>query len=130
MNRVLLGCFEAPGFGGASTVAHDIARHLQNRGHHVPVVTMIEGDDVHYYQLTFGECFGNPYGLADAVTCVVNDPLNGAQPELQAAIERLAPDVMVGIGDVASSLLARLQRKCRLVFVTTGCQQAKLWIAG
>lgn len=127
--RVMLACFEAPGWGGASTVAHDMVRQLQRDGAAVSLVTAIEEADEPYYRFTFGERFGNPYELNDALTCLLSEPLHGAQTELTRAIDRLAPDAIVAIGSVIPPLLARAAPNRPRVLLTAGCQQAKLLIA-
>ncbi len=127
--KILFGCYEVPGYGGASTASYRLFEIMQKDGLDVSYLNLIEEQDVDYYRYVFGENFGNPKRLANVYNCVLNEPLFDPHHELSVRISGLSPDIFLGIGYIAALLLKRAAPEKRLIFFTTGCEQAKNNIA-
>ncbi len=118
-----------PGYGGASTASYRLFEIMQKDGLDVSYLNLIEEQDVEYYRYVFGEHFGNPKCLAKVYNCVLSEPLLVPHHELDACISGLSPDIFLGFGYIAALLLKRSAPDKRLIFLTTGCEQAKNYIA-
>jgi len=126
--RVLLGSYEIPGYGGASTSGYTLSERLRGHGLDVSYVNLIEARDAEYYAYAFGAGFGNPRGLPDVQTCALEGRLHGPHPELARLIDSLSPDVMVGVGHIAAKLLKQASPRQPVIFLTSGCRELKLLI--
>jgi glycosyltransferase involved in cell wall biosynthesis len=95
---------------------------------------LVDGLDVHYVNLIleeelprFHEMLGssceNPRALRNVHSCHLRGVLHEPHPELTALIDEIAPDRMVGVGDISSYLLKRANPERELVFLTAGCMQ-------
>ena len=126
--RILVGCHEAPGWGGAATVAHDLTKALQDAGVAAAVATLIDEDDLAYYRYIFGESFGNPLELAHATVCLRRSSEHATLSELRERVAQFSPDVILAVGGVAAAALGQAAPAHRLIFIAAGCQQAKLMI--
>src|SRR5579871_3128359 len=102
--RLLLCCYEVPGYGGASTAGYDLFRQMVSDGIDAQFVNLIAERDWEFFSNTFGPQLGNPACLPGVHNFVVS---SGGRPqlELQDFIEDGSPDVIVGIGAVATSIL-------------------------
>ena len=128
--KILLGCEEVPGYGGASTSAYCLFEKMQRDGYDVRYLNIIDGADDVYFRYLFGESFGNPKGLDDVHNCVLSGRLFAAHPELADRIEALAPDLLVAEGFIAALLMKQAAPSLRVVFLTSGSQQVKAYLAG
>lgn len=126
--RILIGSYEVPGYGGASTVAYRLFEDLQNQGFDVSFVNLIGQDDAPYLRVMYGDTLGNPRGLANVYTVFLERALfypSPAHEKISQLIESLAPDFLLGYGFIAALLLKSSAPDKRLIFVTSGCDQAK-----
>lgn len=123
--RVLLGCYEVPGYGGASTSAYDLCRMLRDAGIDAELVCLIEERDREFWEYTFGDRLGNPEGLPGVTTYGFSGSLLDPQPGLTRMIAALAPDVMLAVGYIGALLLRGAAPERRLAFATAGSQLAQ-----
>jgi len=126
--RILIGCQEVPGYGGASTASYKLFEMMQNDGLDVYYLNLITQEEADYLRYMFGEDVGNPRCLANVYTCVLRAPLVTAQPELTDLIRLLSPDRLVGIGWIAAAVMKRAAPERRLIFITTGFSQMRQYI--
>jgi glycosyltransferase involved in cell wall biosynthesis len=125
--RLMLCCFEVPGYGGASTAGYDLFRRMLADGFDSRFLNLIDARDRDFFAHAFGAEAGNPMGLPGVDNITVTT-LGGVHPELQRLIDDVAPDLMMGIGSVATAMLRRNAPQRRLVFYTSGCSQAEAMI--
>lgn len=126
--KFLVGCHEVPGYGGASTVAYSLFADLQAQGLDVSFVNLIDQELAPYLQTVYGSTLGNPHGLSNVHTLILKHPLfspTAAHPDLEQLVRAFDPDVVIGIGFIAALLLKSSAPDKRLIFMTTGCDQAK-----
>ena len=122
--RLMLCCYEVPGYGGASTAAYDLFARMLSDEIDVELVNLIDARDHDFFSKTFGAQVGNPANLSGVHNVTVAS-LQGEQAELRRVIEDAAPDVMVGIGKVGASMLRGNAPHRRMLFYTSGCSQAE-----
>jgi glycosyltransferase involved in cell wall biosynthesis len=123
--KILLGCFEVPGWGGASTSAYKLFEFMRDSGLEVHYINLISEEDSDYYHYTFGGSLGNPRRLAAVHNCFLAGPVYSPHPELVTLIRDLAPDLLLGVGFIAALLMKRAAPETNLIFLTSGCQQMK-----
>lgn len=123
--RVLIGCYEVPGYGGASTASYCLFELLREEGVDAAFVNIVDEEDADFYPFVFGPGWGNPRGREGVHNCVLGTRLWRAHPELAALVDEIAPDVVIGVGYIAAVLLKRAAPARPLVYLTSGCQQAK-----
>lgn len=123
--RLLLACYEVPGFGGASTSAYELFRTLREGGYEAELLCFIEEPDRDFFRYSFGDRLGNPAGLPGVTTWGFDRSLLDPQPELTRLIAAMAPEVMLAVGYIAAILLGQAAPERRLVFFTAGSQQAQ-----
>jgi glycosyltransferase involved in cell wall biosynthesis len=123
-----VGCFEVPGYGGASTSTYSLYRRMRRDGLNARLVNLVVETQLSSFQSAYGDALGNPECLPGVETRVVSR--RWAQPDeaLTARIEELEPDVLLGAGYIAADILKRSAGTRPLVFLTTGCRQAKTYI--
>ncbi len=127
--RVLVCCFEIPTQGGAATSAYALFAKMKRDGIDAHYVNIVERATVPYYLWTYGTRIGNPEGLADVHTCIVERPFAGAQPALRDTIARIAPGVIVARGYIATLFAKRAAPELPVVFSTAGSRQVEFLIA-
>ena len=103
--RVLLAVYEAPGLGGAATSAYALFRKMLGDGIDVHLVNMIDACDLPYVQYVLGETYGNPHRLPNVHSCVLDGSPSRRRDALARLVEAVAPEVILGYGDIAASLL-------------------------
>lgn len=128
MRKILLTCYEIPGYGGASTATYSLFQMMQADSLDVAFLNIIDEQDVDYFRYVFGESFGNPKSLPNVHNCILRGPLFYPHPELTDLIKDLAPDIFVGVGYIAALLTKRAEPEIPLAYLTTGCSQAQLFI--
>jgi len=121
--RVLMACYEVPGYGGASTASYRLFETLQRDGLDVSFLNLIDEQDHEYFRYRFGEDYGNPRRLAGVVNCVLAGTLFESHPELSRTIDAIAPDVLLADDFIATLLLKRASPHTRLIFMTAGLAQ-------
>lgn len=128
--KILLGCYEVPGYGGASTSAYHLFQKLQRDGHDVHYLNIIDSADDAYLRYLFGAGVGNPERLDDVHNCVLSGLLFAEHPELAEHIEKVSPDLVVAEGFISALLMKRAAPDTRLVFLTSGCNQVTIYLDG
>lgn len=113
-------------------MAYKIFEDLQAEGVDVCFVNLIAEYDAAYLREQYGERVGNPKQLANVHNLILERAPyypSPAHPNLAALINELAPDLLIGIGYIAALLLKASAPASKLIFITTGCDQAKTEIA-
>ena len=131
--KILIGCYEVPLDGGASTSAYQIFEEMQKDGFDVTYINIISEEDVDYYRYVMGEGFGNPRNLYHVHNCVVNKHLfypNFVHEEIVQVINRVSPDIMICVDFIATLLMKRAAPQIRSIFLTAGCEQVKSYVFG
>jgi glycosyltransferase involved in cell wall biosynthesis len=123
--KILLGCYEIPGWGGAATVLYLLFERMQREGLNVAYVNLVSEQDEVFLRHVFGENLGNPRSLENVHTCVLEEPLWRAQGTLADLIDSAAPDLLFGFGFIAARLMKLTAPGKPLVFMTSGCSQTK-----
>ena len=126
--KILIGCYEVPGYGGASTVAYRLFEDLQAQGFDVSFVNLIGQDDAPYLSVMYGDKLGNPRRLANVHNFFMERaPFypSSAHANLTALIHTLAPDFLIGFDFIAALLLKSSAPDKRIIFIPTGCDQAR-----
>lgn len=124
---ILIGCFEVPGYGGASTVAYRMFEDLRDE-FELAFINIISQEDAAYLRVMYGEALGNPRHLPSVYNLFLDRaPFSPspAHPHLTQLIDALAPDFVVGIDFIATLLLKSSAPNKRVIFITAGCDQAK-----
>lgn len=128
--RILFGCYEIPGYGGANTATYQLFHLMRQDNFEVSYLNIIDEQDAEYYNYTFGNNFGNPKSLDNVYNCTLSGPLYYPHPELTALMRELSPDLLIGIDYIAALLMKRAYPEKRLIFITAGCQQVKDSVIG
>lgn len=123
--RVLVACYEVPGYGGAATAAYRLFETLREGGLEVAYVSLIEARDEDFYRFALGDAFGNPRRHDGVFVESLGAPLYRAHDTLRARIDALDPQVVLAVGFIAAFLVDAAAPGRTLAFLTTGCQQAK-----
>ena len=123
--RILIGSFEVPGFGGAATVGYNLFETLREGGLDIWFLNIVSLEDAGFFRFHYGSSLGNPKGLGRVENHFLSHPTFATQPELASLLEELAPDLLVGMGWIASLLLKRAAPTTRTILYTTGCNQVK-----
>lgn len=122
--RLLLACYEPPGFGGAATSGYDLFRTLRSDGYEAALVSLLDERDRAFFDYTFGRSLGNPDCEAGLHVVEIGD-LYRLHAGLAAVIAAARPDLMIGIGYPATLALRASAPDHRLLFYTSGCQAAE-----
>ncbi|HZX13067.1 MAG TPA: glycosyltransferase [Thermodesulfobacteriota bacterium] len=123
--RILLGCYEVPGYGGANTASYKLFEIMQSDGLNVSYINLINEKEADYFRYAFGENCGNPKCLDNVYNCVLKGPLFHPHPELADLIDKLSPDILLGIDYLGALLIKRAAPKKRSIFFTAGCEQVR-----
>jgi len=123
-SRILIGCFEPPFYGGASTSGYQLFRALRDELDAV-YLTLIAEADVARMQAKLGTRYWNPEHLAGAEQFVLTRPTFHQQPGLPEFISDADPSLLVGVGYIAAYVMKKARPDLPLVLITTGCQQVK-----
>ncbi len=129
--KILIGCYEIPGYGGAGTASYELFEIMKDDGLDVCYLNIIDEEDADYFRYVYGENFGNPKCLDHVYNCILNRPLfypHPKHPELVDLVNDLSPDILVGIGYIAALLMKQAAPVKRLMFLTSGCNQAQNYI--
>jgi glycosyltransferase involved in cell wall biosynthesis len=123
--RILLGCYEIPGWGGAATCHYQLFERLQRDGFDVAYVNLVHEGDELFLRYQFGDNFGNPRALDNVHTCMLKESAWGSQPALARLIESLAPDLVVAFGFIATVVLKAAAPHLPVVFITAGSRRVQ-----
>ena len=126
--KILLGCFEVPGWGGASTSTYSLLGKMQNLDYDVHFVNLISQNDVDLFRFYYGDKVGNPKNLPNVHNCFLKKPNHDQHPELKSIIHRVKPDIIVGVGWLAAHILKTNAPDIRLLLLTAGCDQIAILI--
>ena len=126
--RILVGCFEVPGWGGASTSAYRLFEMMQCDGLAISFLNIIASDDARSFRALFGDDVGNPRKLSGVWNCFLKEPTYFPHPELEDLIRHICPDIIVAVGWIAALLLKRAAPQRRVIYITSGCDQMKLYV--
>ncbi len=126
--KILLGCYEIPGWGGASTSSYNLFRRLQRDGLDVHYLNIVDEQDAGFFRYAYGDDYGNPRQLDKVHNCVLDERLFAAHPRLASLVSQLSPDLLLGAGYIAALLMKQAAPKRRLVFLTAGCNQVKEYL--
>jgi glycosyltransferase involved in cell wall biosynthesis len=123
MRRLLIACFETPGYGGASTATYALFERIQREGSPVSYVNLIDRSAVPFLRGAFGEEFDNPRRLANVHTHTFDGRFHDRQPRLTELIAGCAPDVILAVGYIAALAMKNAAPSIPLIFLTAGCDQ-------
>jgi glycosyltransferase involved in cell wall biosynthesis len=127
--KILLSCFEIPGWGGANTCLYQLFERMQREGHDVAYVNLVDEAHAPFFRYVFGEHFGNPRALAGVHTCILEQPIWRTHDGLSGLIDSYAPDLLVGFGFIAALLLREAAPRRPVVFLTAGARHVQRLIA-
>jgi len=127
--KILIGCYEVPGYGGANTASYKLFQLLQDTGLEIFYVNLISEYDNDYFKLLYGKRMGNPKELKNVFNCVLKNPVYRSHEGLSELIEKIDPDIMIGVGVPSSYLIKLSSPRKPLIFMTSGCSQAKQYIS-
>jgi hypothetical protein len=123
--RLLLGCFEVPGWGGAATFSYTLFDRMQQEGRSVAYANLVADDDARMLRDLFGGEVGNPRSLANVHTCVLERPLFRTHAGLAEMIRTVQPQLLFACGFIAAWLMKRAAPELPLVFFTSGSAHVK-----
>jgi len=126
--KILLGCFEVPGWGGASTATYKLFEIMRADGIEVNYVNLIALEDAEFFGSLFRDAVGNPKQLPDVWNCFLQEPTYHRHPALEDLIQGISPDIMVAVGWIAALLMKRAAPLRNLIYVTSGCDQMKAYV--
>ena len=123
VTRVVVGCFEVPGWGGLTTATYRLFETMLGDGLDVHYVNLILDEELPRFQRILGARCENPRGLPNVHSCILRGALHEPHPEIAEVLDVLSPDRVVGVGDISSLLLKKADPERELVFLTAGCMQ-------
>jgi glycosyltransferase involved in cell wall biosynthesis len=126
--KILLACFEVPGWGGASTSTYKLFELMRAEGFTVHYVNLIAREDADFFVSLFGDNVGNPKQLPKVSNCFLKEATYQRHPALEHLIEAIAPDIIVAVGWIAALLLKRAAPRKNLIYLTSGCDQMKEYV--
>jgi glycosyltransferase involved in cell wall biosynthesis len=125
--RILISCFEVPGWGGASTSAYELFAKMQSDGYNVSFVNLISESDEDFFKFLFNGSLGNPKQLENVYNNYLSVPQYAYQRKLYELVEEISPDVILAIGWIAALIFKKTVSK-KLIYLTTGSDQVKNYI--
>ena len=128
--RILLGSYEFPAYGGASTSGYRLFKSFQEKSIDATYVSLVTREDAAYFRCFLGPEAENPDGLRNVHTVVLErQHFWEPPPQLTELIEVIRPDVLVGKGYIAALLMKKASRIHPTIFLTSGSWQVKNLIA-
>jgi len=121
--RILMGCYEVPGYGGAATSSYRLFENFQRDGLDVAYLNIIDLEDVDYLRYRFGESCGNPRHLENVANCELGESLFDPHPGLVRMIEEREPSLLLADDYIAALLMKQAAPERRLIFMTAGMAQ-------
>jgi glycosyltransferase involved in cell wall biosynthesis len=126
--KILIGCFEIPGWGGASTSAYDLFAQMLNDGYDVSFINLISENDETLFETLFNNSLGNPKHLPNVHNYFLAPPQYGLQDKLVSLIEEISPNVILATGWIAALIMKKASPKRKLIYLTSGSDQVKSYI--
>lgn len=126
--KILIGCFEVPGWGGASTSAYELFSNFYKDGHEVTFVNLISTLHGEYFKTLFDVNLGNPKQLPNVYNYFLTPPDYSYQEKLEEIINKINPDVILAIGWIAAIVMKKASPQKKLIYLTTGSDQVKNYI--
>jgi glycosyltransferase involved in cell wall biosynthesis len=124
----VFGCYEIPGYGGASTAAYRFFELVQRQGYEASFINLVSQEDDLRFNRLFGRNYGNPKALKNVSNCLLDQPLFSQQDNLSRLLMTLESDIMVGFDYIASFLMKQAAPQTYLIFYTMGCEQLKAYV--
>ncbi|MFC2054354.1 hypothetical protein ACFLV7_08690 [Chloroflexota bacterium] len=127
--RLLISCYEPKGYGGAATIAYEMCRAFQQMGVEAGYLNIISDFDADYFRFKYGANFANPEKLGNVFTSFV-DSEQYSTPQLAviSGVAKFKPDVILACGYIAALALKISVPEIPLVYLTTGCKQAQIYL--
>ncbi|HEX4936325.1 MAG TPA: glycosyltransferase [Gemmatimonadaceae bacterium] len=126
--RLLVACFEPPGYGGASTATYALFERMQGDGLDVSYLTLLDPGTEPFLHQTFGAGFDNPRQLANVRTHRLEGPFHQSQPALAAALRDAAPEVVLAVGYIAALAVKQAAPHLTVILFTAGCDQVDRYL--
>lgn len=126
--KILIGCYEVPGFGGANTVGYRLFEQMQSDGYKVNYLNIINELDLEYFIYLYGDDFGNPKSLDNVHNVIVEGKLFKLHENLTEFVSDMSPDIIISIGYIAAYLLKVPYPQSSVIYLTTGCAQIKNYL--
>jgi len=126
--KIMLCCYEPPGFGGASAQSYDLLRKMLADGIDASLVNLIDARDREFFAHTFGDQLGNPDRIAGVFNVTMAPSPVDPQPELSSVIDRASPDLIVGIGYIATLAARQCAPNRPLVYYAIGSSLAEMLV--
>jgi len=123
--RILIGCNEIPGYGGASTSSYKLFELLQRDGLEVSYLNIINPKDEEFYLFGFGENYDNPRNLSNVSVGALNPESLSHTEELTRLIQAQRPDVMVAMSSLTARIMKQAAPNIPIIFFSSGCGQAQ-----
>ena len=126
--KILIGCFEVPGWGGASTSAYELFANMLSDGYDVGFVNLISANDEVLFNSLFNGSLGNPKHLPNVYNYYLSSPQYDFQKDLSALIREISPDLILAIGWIAALIMKKASPEIKLIYLTSGSDQVKRYI--
>ena len=126
--RILVTCFETPGYGGASTATYALFERMQRDGLDVTYLNLVDAASEMFLRETFGARYDNPRNLRNVSTHTIGGAFHQPQPKLAELIGVIAPDVVVAVGFIAALAVKQAAPATRTIFFTAGCDQVDRYL--
>jgi glycosyltransferase involved in cell wall biosynthesis len=127
-NRLLLCCYEVPGYGGASTAGYRLFHRMLCDGIDAHFVNLIQREDQGFFHSIFGARLGNPVSLPHVHNVTVGALCVEPQPEFRKVVEGVSPHLIIAVGYLATLASRVSNPNHRVVFYTAGCNLAQIMI--
>ncbi len=121
--KLLIACYETPGWGGAATVACLLYERMRRDGIAHGYINLIARTDETFLRRTFGANYENPKNLDAVHSCFLDEPVWRAHDNLAAIIRQERPDRLIGFGFIAARLLQLATPEIPVVMFTVGARQ-------
>jgi glycosyltransferase involved in cell wall biosynthesis len=126
--KILIGCFEVPGWGGASTSSYELFANMHKDGYDVSFINLISPHRAKYFKTIFDGSLGNPKHLPNVYNFPLSHPEYGPQNKLSDIIHDISPDVILAVGWIAVLILKKASPDKKLIYLTSGSDQIKSYI--
>ena len=100
--KILISCFEIPGWGGASTSAYELFAKLQTDGYDVSFINLISENDKFFFETLYNGSLGNPKRLKNVYNCYLSIPQYAFQKKLDELVQDISPDIILAVGWIAA----------------------------
>lgn len=126
--RILVACFETPGYGGASTATYALFERMQRDGLDVTYLNLVDAASEKFLRDTFGANYDNPRRLRNVRTHTLAGAFHQPQPKLAHLLGEIAPDVVVAVGFIAALAVKQAAPTTHTIFFTAGCDQVDRYL--